>query len=167
MRRSALAALAGLVVVAVSARTAPAQVLASRVAFTLPDTNRLDPIGRELIQLERVRNQAIVAHDTTALRRMYAPEFRAVAAMGAIIDRRTILAGYSHDNPRWTFKIDELNARALDPSRTAAILTARLRTFQNGALAVASRYVHVYAKRDGRWQIVAAQATFVPVDTRR
>jgi hypothetical protein len=167
VRRSALAALAGLVVVAVSARTAPAQVLASRVAFTLPDTNRLDPIGRELIQLERVRNQAIVAHDTTALRRMYAPEFRAVAAMGAIIDRRTILAGYSHDNPRWTFKIDELNARALDPSRTAAILTARLRTFQNGALAVASRYVHVYAKRDGRWQIVAAQATFVPVDNRR
>ena len=167
MRHPALTALAGLAIVSVAARTSPAQVLANRVAFTLPDTNRLDPIGRELIQLERVRNQAIVAHDTTALRRMYAPDFRAVAAMGAILDRRTLLAGYSHDDPRWTFKIDELNARALDPSRTAAILTARLRTFQNGALAVASRYIHVYVKRDGRWQIVAAQATFVPIEKGR
>ena len=163
MRHSAVAAIA----VVLCAHIAPAQALASRVAFTLPDTNRLDPIGRELIHLERVRNEAIAAHDTTALRRMYAPDFRAVAAMGAIVDRRTLLAGYSRDDPHWTFKIDELNARALDPSRTAAILTARLRTFQDGALAVASRYIHVYAKRDGRWQIVAAQATFVPIEKGR
>jgi hypothetical protein len=163
MRQSAIAAIA----VLLCAHFASSQVLASRVAFTLPDTNRLDPIGRELVQLERVRNQAIVAHDTMALRRMYAPDFRAVAAMGAILDRRELLAGYSRDDPHWSFKIDELNAHAIDQSRTAAILTARLRTFQNGVLAVASRYIHVYAKRDGRWQIVSAQATFVPVGKER
>jgi hypothetical protein len=48
---------------------------------------------------------------------------------------------------------------SLDVAKTAGVLTGRLRTFQDNVMVGQTRYTHVYAKRDGRWQIVAAEAT--------
>jgi hypothetical protein len=79
----------------------------------------------------------------------------------ALVASRTsaqVLAGRTTFT-RSTFTIDELTFNTLDATKTAGVLTGRLRTLQDNAMVAQTRYTHVYAKRDGRWQIVAAEAT--------
>ena len=50
----------------------------------------------------------------------------------------------------------------------AATVTGRLRTrAATGEVTAESRYLHVYAMRDGRWRLVAAQATVVSRPAKR
>src|SRR5262245_40987095 len=142
---------------AVIASRSSAQVVAGRTTITLPDTAAMDEAGRDVIRLERNRSAWIAAHDTGALRRVYADDFRGIAANGMRIDRAILLGVFVRDDPRATFTIDELTFKTLDAARTAAVLTGRLRTFAGSDMIAQTRYTHVYSKRDGRWQIVAAE----------
>jgi hypothetical protein len=155
--------LAALAVVLIGATPAAGQVIAGRTTITLPDTTHLDEAGREIVRIERNRSAQIAAQDTAALRLVYADDFRGIAASGVRIDRPSLFVVFSRDDPRSTFTIDELAVRTLDPSKTSAVLTGRLRTLHGETLVAQTRYTHVWAKRDGRWQIVAAQASLVPL----
>jgi len=133
-------------------------VLEGATSIALPDTTSLSADERELVRVERRRSAAIAAHDTGWLATLYAPDFRTVAANGQGISRAQLLQLFTRDDPTTRFTIDELSARAL--SSDAALISGRLRaTGPDGITRFETRYTHVYAKRDGRWQIVAIQAS--------
>jgi hypothetical protein len=139
-----------------------ARAVAGQTSFVLPDTTSLTAAERALLRFEQQRSAAINRHDTTALRSMYASEFRGVSAGGFAVDRSRLLRVFLRDDPAATFVIDEMAVTVLGSNKDTAVLTARLTTRRNGELVTASRFIHVYAWRDDRWQILAAQGTALP-----
>jgi ketosteroid isomerase-like protein len=136
----------------------------TRTSFVVPDTSGWSPLQRALLAFEQVRSAAIARHDTATLRTMYADEFRGVAANGLEVDRERLLGVFLLDDPASVFTIDEIAVRSLDRAGTTAVWTARLTTNGRGGEIVAqSRFVHVYVRRDGRWQILVGQGTALPV----
>ena len=132
----------------------------TRTSFVVPDTSRWSPLQRALLAFEQARSAAIARHDTATLRRMYADEFRGVAANGLEVDRERLLGVFTQDDPTAVFTIDEIAIAQLDQGGQSAVLTARLTTKQRSGVVVAqSRFVHVYVRRDGRWQILVGQGT--------
>ena len=111
----------------------------------------------ELLTIERRRSEAIAAHDTAYLEALYADDFRGVTATGLEVDKARLMEVFKLDDPRTRFAIDELRPRVFGDT---AVVTGRLtgRT-ADGELLSQSVYIHVYVKRDGRWQMVAGQGT--------
>jgi hypothetical protein len=135
----------------------------AQTTFTFPDTTSLGAAERALLRFEQERSAAIARHDITVLRRMYADEFRGITAAGIPVDRERLLWVFTRDDPSTIFTIDELAVQTLGSAGDTAVLTGRLTTIrrETGEVLVASRFIHVYALRDGRWQIVAAQGTAI------
>jgi len=137
--------------------------LRGQTSFVLPDTVPMGEAERGLLRFEQARSAAIGRHDTTALRLMYATEFRGVTATGLVVDRDRLLGVFTRDDPTAVFVIDELTVRVLGSGRDTAMLTARLTTRRRGGeFVLASRFIHVYVWREDRWQILGAQGTALP-----
>jgi hypothetical protein len=108
---------------------------------------------------------AIARGDTASLSSLYAPDFRGVAGNGSRIERADLFRIFGRDDPVSRFLIDEISVRSYGG---AATVTGRLRTVAaTGEVTAESRYLHVYVMRDGRWRLVAAQATVVPQPAKR
>lgn len=137
--------------------------VAAQTSFVLPDTLPLGTAERALLRFEQARSDAIFRHDTTLLRRMYADEFRGVTATGFPVDRERLLGVFTRDDPTTVFTIDELRVGVLGAAKDVAFLTGRLTTKRRtGETVGASRFLHVYTWRDGRWQILVAEGTALP-----
>jgi ketosteroid isomerase-like protein len=113
-----------------------------------------------LIVLEYKRSAAIAAHDSAFLNEIYADDFRGVTALGFKVGKSDLMEVFGRDNPNTKFKLDELEPRVFGDT---AIVTGRLtgRDAQ-GVITAQSLYIHVYARRNGKWQLVAGQGTVVP-----
>lgn len=136
------------------------QVTEGRTLITLPDTTSYSPDERAILALERGRSAAIARGDTVWLANLYASDFRGVAGNGSRIVRADLFRIFGRDDPVSRFLIDEL---AIHSYGAVATVTGRLRTrAATGEVTAESRYLHVYVTREGRWQLVAAQATVVP-----
>jgi hypothetical protein len=138
------------------------QLAVAQTTFTLPDTTPLGAVERELLRFEQRRSDAIFRHDTATLRQMYTPEFSGVTATGFDVTLDRLLGVFTRDDPTTVFHIDELRVRRLGTG-DAAMLSGRLTTNRRtGEFVAASRFLHVYERRNGRWVIVAAQGTALP-----
>ena len=134
----------------------------AQTTFVLPDTAPLGTAARAILRLEQTRSTAINAHDTLALRRIYADDFRGVTATGVPVDRARLLRVFTGDESPYVFTIDEVRVLPLGTGGDAAVYTARLVTKRRtGEVVTESRFVHAYEWRAGRWQIVAAQGTTI------
>ena len=117
-----------------------------------------------LLDLEHKRSAAIASHDTAFLNEIYADDFRGVTALGFKVTKADLLEVFSRDNPNTKFALDQLEPRVFGDT---AVMMGRLtgRDAQ-GAITSQSLYMHVYARRQGRWQLVAGQGTVVPAERR-
>ena len=132
-------------------------VVEGATTITLPDTTGYSRGARAILALERQRSAAIARHDTTWLARLYSPDFQGIAGNGARVDRALMFRVFSRDLPESRFLIDELAIR--DFGATATV-TGRLRMPNPaGEIVAETRYIHVYVRRLGGWQIVSAQGT--------
>ena len=125
-------------------------------------TTKTDKLNRkaqeELLSIERQRSEAIARHDMEYLDKLYTDDFRGVTALGYEVNKKRLMDVFKLDNPRVKFELDELQARVFDKT---AIVTGRLTGMAtaNNELVHESRYIHVYVKRGGRWQLIAGQGT--------
>jgi hypothetical protein len=116
-------------------------------------------VEQELIALEKTRSEAIAKHDTVFLDKIYSDDFRGVTAIGYVADKSSLMRVFKLDNPDVKFAIDELAARIYE---NTAVVTGRLiGKTTDGKITHQSRYLHVYVKSNGRWQIVAGQGTMI------
>jgi ketosteroid isomerase-like protein len=121
---------------------------------------------QEVLQSDTDRFDAMVKADVTALDRLLAPEVNIIHSHARIDDKEAFIFEIKSGSTKYQKIIPtERKARVMG---TLAIVTgvAAMRGVERGQnLDVTVRYTGVHAKRDGRWLLVAWQATrLIPSD---
>jgi len=120
---------------------------------------------QEVIQAERAWVEAHRRLDIAALERLMADEYKHVRADGAVVGKAEDLASYQTGDRYWEFaESDEYDIQV--HGRTAVLIGRwRARGVNAGErFDYSARFMSVYVKRDGGWQMVAAQSTPLPGD---
>lgn len=100
--------------------------------------------------------RAFLACDVARYRELLADDFHGVLADGRSIDKAEFLRQAALPAGATEFKSVELLIRVYGD---AAIASGRVSYKRPSGSAVQTRYVDVYLRRQGRWQIVSAQST--------
>ncbi len=170
MKRSALALLVGLTVVAVSGCQPAVDTNRNlATASASPAKETFDPVAieAELIKLEREWANASKTHNADAVKNFLADNIVIIYPDGTTATKadeiRTIESGaISADS------FDMLDPKVTVLNADSAFITGRS-VIKNGKYAIAGqkkpidisgeyRFLDVYARRDGKWQAVASQA---------
>jgi ketosteroid isomerase-like protein len=131
---------------------------ASLLGFVLLGHQRIDPRVLEFRAIEEARSLALKTADVPAVDRLYADDFVGISASGEVIRKKELLENVRARGPQeLTFVAEDLEVRL---EGEIALVMGRIRGRDPGGRLVRDgRFLHVYARRDGEWQIVAAQAT--------
>lgn len=133
------------------------------VASSLPVAHASDDVVAHLKQLSDAWDRAIVAKDADAVAANMAPDFRQIRSNASVVDRATFLKDIL--SPSLTidpYTVEDFDVRVYGD---VALLsgTTRMTGSEGGEkFAVHYRYIDVYAKRDGKWQVVSVQITKFP-----
>lgn len=116
--------------------------------------------GETLRKLEVSWGEAVARHDADAVARIEADEFICTDPSGAVTHKaEDVASAKSHDIDLKTFEMEDVKTSiygetAVVTGKTSFSGLAREQPF-NGKY----RWTDVFVKRDGRWQVVASQAT--------
>ena len=113
----------------------------------------------DLRAIEETRRDAIARQDFEVLRRIYAPEFVAIAGNGAVIDRDRLFGLFRAVDRSLAFSVDEI--RVIDLGDTALFL-GRLVARSGDKTVSSARFSHTFVRKNGQWQCVYGQSTPVP-----
>jgi ketosteroid isomerase-like protein len=133
----------------------------------LPNTKTAESQGsaigqdeQAVMQIEAARTLAIKQGNMKALEEIYADDFTGVASGGRAVTKAQLMQVFKNVDPRVTFTTDDLKVRVLNET---AVATGRITGKTSGGEVVSAfTYLHVYAKRNGRWQMVTGQSTNIP-----
>lgn len=117
----------------------------------------------EVMAVEHEWTQAHLRGDVATIARLMAEDYLKIESDGSVSDRAVTLAKYTPETRYWDkAEGDEYNVRIYgDTALVIGRWTAR--GMNNGArFDYAARFMSVYVKRDGRWQMVAEQSTEIP-----
>jgi hypothetical protein len=118
--------------------------------------------AEELLNIERKLSEAIAKHNTKFLDQLYAEDFRGLTSYGYETNKAKLMEVFKLDDSKIKYTIDDLLPRVF---KDTAIVTGRhTGKTAEGEIVSQSRFIHVYIKRDGRWQMVAGQGTFIRVE---
>lgn len=118
-------------------------------------------VEEEVLQVDQERVQALLHNDASALDRIYAEELIFTNQYGVVRDK----AYWTAIARAGEFKFDSYtreDVRVRIYGETAVVTGRFLATGQVRGSKIREnqlRYICVYLKRDGRWQLVAQQAT--------
>lgn len=121
-----------------------------------------DPLADTLFALERAWADAELAGDTLSMRQILADDFVATTFYGATISDKEIAVGAVLDPDLTLASIEQhdLEMRRLDES--VAFVTGRAVmdwSYKGVRLPHELRYLRIYERIDGRWQVVAAHVS--------
>ena len=108
----------------------------------------------DLLRLEREWSEALPQEDVGVLGRILADDYTFTTIVGNVITKASYMEK-SEDNHLLSLKTDDAKVRVYGD---AAVITGRITVELINRTDVA-RYTNVYAKRRGRWQLVATQFT--------
>ena len=115
--------------------------------------------AEKLLNIERKLSEAIAKRDTKLLDQIYADDFRGLTSYGYETDKAKLMQVFKEDDSKIKFTIDDLLTRVF---KDTAIVTGRhTGKTADGEVVSRSRFIHVYMKRSGRWQMVAGQGTSI------
>jgi hypothetical protein len=112
----------------------------------------------ELKDAEGKVTEANIKGDKTALDRMLAEDYIAIAADGKVYNKAQTLASTEPADTVTSWSID--GARLLSYGRDAATLTGII-TFKTGTIVERQQFTDSFVKRDNRWQAFASQSTLL------
>jgi ketosteroid isomerase-like protein len=117
---------------------------------------------QELIRLETAWRKARVAGDIAFLQALYATELRITGTDGSIIARDTDISRFASGTIRPEF----IDAEEMHVTLYGEVGVVTGRDHLKGSYGGAQRegrvrFTHVFVRRDGRWQLVASQGTWV------
>jgi ketosteroid isomerase-like protein len=119
-----------------------------------------DETERELRELEGELVGAVLRRDSSVLRRILSDDLTFVTPFGDVFDKAAIAnVGDNKDLVNDSIEIDDVRVRVYGEAAVVtgrATLKARVKDLD---LSGQYRYVRVYARQEGRWQVVAYQAT--------
>jgi uncharacterized protein (TIGR02246 family) len=116
----------------------------------------------EVLLVDQQRADALVNNDTAALERILADDCTYVHPNGRFETKEEVLAGLkAHDRTYVSIEREGVKVKLVG---NTAIVTGRnslKAKYQGKDYNVQNRFLRVYVKRDGRWQMVAHQATSI------
>ena len=128
-----------------------------------PAASRCESVEQTLRQIERESVDAAMRRDTGYLNRLLADGYVDTTAGGKVRTKGDVLADYRSGRLRVTaLAVDDVKVRAYgDAAVVTGRSTIRGRT-EDGDFNGTGRFTRVFARIDGRWQVVADQSTSVP-----
>jgi uncharacterized protein (TIGR02246 family) len=128
-------------------------------ALTLPQASSIDEFRR----IEQQLADAYLKGDRTFVDGLLADDWTSIDYQGRPWTKSAVLAMFDPGGPAFTrMEIGVENVRLLGD---VAVVTGRSMAagrVQGRELEIVQRYTDVFAKRDGRWRVVASQGTQVP-----
>ena len=153
----------------------PVTVQAKPVADQIKVTDQIKPVGeqvaaspsaeQELISLDKSWGEAGLHGDSAVLERILAEDFIGNSPTGVATKAQNIAEAKTNapDITNATYVADEYTVRFLDPNTAVMTHRAVEKGLNKGKeYNDQHRSMHVWVKRDGRWQVVASQATPIP-----
>lgn len=117
---------------------------------------------KELTLLNQQYDSLLISADTARLSKLYAPEFSYTTPEGQVRNKAQQLTNLASGGLKLEVgKSDEVEVMVYD---STAVLTGRFigkGTFAQNFVDIQERYTTVWVKRDGRWQLVKEQGTFI------
>ncbi|MBV9226229.1 MAG: nuclear transport factor 2 family protein [Acidobacteriaceae bacterium] len=114
----------------------------------------------ELLAAEREFFSSLTTPNLPVLGRLLSDDFSLVDLSGAILDRSSLLAVIESGQIR--FEVIQPIESTVRFYQSIAVVTGRTQMsghFGGIPFTAKSRYTHVYAEQEGRWQLAAAQGT--------
>ncbi|MFP5288258.1 MAG: nuclear transport factor 2 family protein [Thermoanaerobaculia bacterium] len=111
---------------------------------------------QELKALEQSRTEAIRTGDMETLDRLYADDFHGVTTAGQVVDKAALLPVFKGVDRRLTFANGDMQVRVIGK---VALVSGLVKGRAGDEVVTEFRYLHVYEKREGRWQLTAGQST--------
>ena len=115
---------------------------------------------KELLKLENDWSEAWAKNDTHFLDQLYAMDYAAVSPAGNMVDKaQGIKEDTGPDMTDKSFKLSDMKARVY--GETGVVMGRNDVKYKKGGKAQQMQFTFtdVFVKRDGRWQVVASQAT--------
>ena len=156
-------------------QTKPVPDQAIPVTETKPAPEQAKPVGekvattpsaeQELISLDKSWGEAGLHGDSAVLERILADDFIGNSPTGVATKAQNIAEAKTNapNITNATYVADEYTVRFLDPNTAVMTHRAVEKGLNKGKeYNDQHRSMHVWVKRDGRWQVVASQATPIP-----
>lgn len=138
---------------AVPAATATAQTVRRGAAIAGNAARQITALRRELLD-------AIRSRDRKTLERLYADDFTHTHAVGRVDNKsQRIAALVSGETTIESAEVDDMSIRTYGATTAIVIGQSTIKGQGEGQSTTRYRWLAVYVKRAGRWQIVASQAT--------
>jgi ketosteroid isomerase-like protein len=134
--------------------------LCALLALALGATLAQADTQSELRAIEKRREIAIQSQDFATLQTIYSPDFVAVTADGQFVNRDQLFMEFRKSNQQLSFDNDDI--RIVVAGNTAVLYSRLVAKLDGGGIAFASRFSHVFVKKNGAWICIAGQST--PLD---
>ena len=122
----------------------------------------IDIAKTELTRLNQQYDSALMNSDTTALNRIYAPEFSYTTPEGQVRNREQQLYNLASGGLNLEIgKSDEVSVMVYD---STAVVTGRFLgkgVYKENIIDIKEWYTTVWVKKDGQWRLVKEQGTFI------
>ena len=119
----------------------------------------MDP-AQEVLTVEYAWTEAHLRGDVETLEAIMAFDYLKIQSDGSLSDKKTTLASYQPDRRAWDVaRGDEYNVRIYGDT---AVVIGRWTARGNNdgqPFDYAARFLSIYVRRDGSWQMVAEQST--------
>ena len=129
------------------------------VGQTVSKTN--SKVEQELKNLERQWEEALTRRDAAMLDRLMADDYVLTTVRGEVVNKARVLEEIKAANVTAKVQNTETAVRVYGDTAVVTGLVLISGRFNNQDVSTQSRYMKIYVKRKGRWQVVAAQATLV------
>ena len=119
--------------------------------------------GQTVIDLDRKRMQAMAAQDVATLEALIADDLVYTHSSARLDTKRSLIDGMTSGKTVYT-GVEPSSVKAQDLGDTVVLTgIAQIKVTANGnPLAFGVRFTDVYARRNGRWQMVTWQSTRLP-----
>ena len=119
--------------------------------------------GQTVIDLDRKRMQAMVAKDITTLESLIADDLVYTHSSARLDTKQSLIVGMTSGSTVYT-GVEPSDVKAQDLGDTVVLTgVAKIKVTANGTPnAFGVRFTDVYARRNGRWQMVTWQSTRLP-----
>ena len=123
--------------------------------------NRNSGVEQELRSLENQWQEALTRRDVGMLDRLMADDYVLTTVGGEVVNKARVLAEVKSANATADVRNTEVAVRVYGDVAIVTGLVLISGKFNDKDVSTRSRYIKVYVKRQGQWQVVTAQATLI------
>jgi ketosteroid isomerase-like protein len=118
---------------------------------------------KELLKIQEEWAAARVKRDVPYLERLYAREFRVHSMNGSVVGRDADIAAFASGDLKPDLVQDQdMEVSVYGDTALVTGIENVAGTYKGNYGAMALRFLNVFVRRDGRWQLVVHQSTLVP-----